>query len=126
MHIPLYYALLRLFRGLRFGWKDPEFKALLVFVAVLLLTGTVFYSEVEHWRLLDSFYFSVTTLATVGFGDFAPKTDLGKIFTVIYIIIGVGTLLSFVTLLSEHSQKDDPLQNFIEEHQNKNPKSHES
>ena len=37
------------------------------------------------------------TLATVGYGDFTPKTDAGKLFTVVYVLIGVGILLSFVT-----------------------------
>lgn len=39
----------------------------------------------------------VVTLATVGYGDFTPKTDAGKLFTVLYVLIGVGILLSFVT-----------------------------
>jgi voltage-gated potassium channel len=109
MHIPFYITLMRLLGGLRNGWRDPEFRALLIFVLILLLTGTVFYSQVEHWSLLDSLYFSITTLTTVGFGDLAPKTDVGKIFTIIYIIIGVGTILSFVTLLAQHSRESDPI-----------------
>ena len=43
----------------------------------------------EDLRLLDSFYFSVVTLATVGYGDFTPQTDAGKLFTAVYVLVGI-------------------------------------
>lgn len=39
---------------------------------------------------IDSFYFSFVTLATIGYGDLYPVTVLGKLFTVIYSILGLG------------------------------------
>ena len=69
----------------------------------ILATGTWFYARVEHWRLLDALYFSVTTLTTVGLGDLYPRTDAGKIFTIFYIFIGLGVLSGFVILLGERS-----------------------
>lgn len=82
--------------------KDPKFRSLLYLAVLTLAVGTIFYHKVEGWRWLDSFYFSVITLATVGYGDFAPKTDLGKIFTVIYIFTGLGILLGFVNPIGEY------------------------
>ena len=38
---------------------------------------------------LTSFYFTVETITTVGYGDFGPKTELEKVFCVITMIIGV-------------------------------------
>lgn len=99
---------LRLFRGIKKGYKDPEFRALFFLVMILLVSGTVFYSQIEHWNYLDSLYFSVTTLATVGYGDFHPKTDIGKIFTMIHIFVGVGTLLGFVDVIARHTKPKDP------------------
>jgi len=61
-----------------------------------LAIGTVFYHSVEGWRWLDSLYFCVITLATIGYGDFVPTTDLGKAFTIIYVFIGIGILISFI------------------------------
>lgn len=109
--ISFFGTLIRFLRGLWYGFKDPEFKGLLFFVIILLLSGTIFYSQVEQWRALDALYFSVTTLTTIGFGDFTPKTDIGKIFTIFYIFIGIGTLLGFINLIAHHTQQNDPLTN---------------
>jgi Ion channel len=46
--------------------RDPDFRSLVVLVFFTLLTGTIFYSVQEGWSLIDAFYFSVTTLASVG------------------------------------------------------------
>jgi hypothetical protein len=39
---------------------------------------------------IDALYFSVTTVSTVGLGDLSPQTDIGKLFTVVYIFVGVA------------------------------------
>ncbi len=91
-----------LFRALRTLLKDPKFRSLLYLLTLTLITGTLFYHSVEGWSLLDSFYFSVITLATVGYGDFTPQTDIGKIFTVMYIFLGLGILVGFVTPIGEY------------------------
>lgn len=72
---------------------DPGFRAAFSLLVALLTAGTLFYALVEGWSLLDSLYFSVIAIATVGFGDFAPQTDLGKAFTIVYVLIGVGLLV---------------------------------
>src|SRR5512145_2312069 len=89
-------------KALRTLLKDPKFRSLLYLTTLTLFTGTLFYHSVEGWRLLDAFYFSVITLATVGYGDFTPQTDLGKIFTVMYIFLGLGILVGFVTPIGEY------------------------
>ena len=63
----------------------------------LLATGTVFYSLVEGWDPLDALYFSVISLATVGYGDLTPHTPLGKVFTIFFVLAGVGVLVVFVS-----------------------------
>ncbi len=67
-----------------------------------ILAGMEFYHAVEKWSYLDSAYFSVTTLTTVGYGDFSPHTDIGKIFTMGYILLGVGLILGFVDVVALH------------------------
>ena len=73
--------------------RHPELRALLVLYFVLLVLGTVFYARFEGWSLLDSMYFCVVTLATVGFGDLAPRTPIGRGFTIIYVMIGTGVFV---------------------------------
>jgi voltage-gated potassium channel Kch len=76
---------------------DDAFRATLVLLVGLLLAGTLIYPVLEGWSMVDSLYFSVVTLATVGYGDIHPVTDLGKLFTVLYILAGVGVLVVFAS-----------------------------
>ena len=99
--IAVYLFLSSLLRILRHGFKDPEFRGLFYSVFVLLIIGTIFYNRVEGWSLLDSFYFTVVALTTVGFGDFSPETTVGKLFTVVYLIIGLGLISSFIIQLAQ-------------------------
>jgi voltage-gated potassium channel len=55
--------------------------------------------------LLDSPYFSVITLTTVGYGDFYPSTTAGNIFTMCYIFIRKGIILGFVNAVAERSME---------------------
>jgi voltage-gated potassium channel Kch len=52
---------------------------------------------------VDAFYFSVTTLTTVGLGDLSPKTTVGKLFTVVYIFAGIGIILAFIDTVAKES-----------------------
>lgn len=81
--------------------KDPVFQFLALITSGVLGIGSVFYHFVEGWSWLDSLYFCVITLATVGYGDFSPQTPLGKIFTMVYIFIGIGLLVAVFARLAE-------------------------
>ena len=82
-------------------FTDEKGRALLGWVAILLVTGTIFYSLVEGWSPGDSSYFSVVTLTTVGYGDFTPDTTAGKLFTVVYIFFGLSIIAVFAKSLAE-------------------------
>ena len=73
---------------------------------IVLGIGTAFYSNVEGWSSFDALYFSVITFTTVGYGDFSPHTVLGKAFTIIYIILGVGNLLGFIQTIASRSHEE--------------------
>ena len=69
-------------------------------IIILIVMGTLSYHELEGWSYIDCFYFSVVTLATVGYGDFAPSTEFSRLFTAIYLIIGIGVTLSSLTIIA--------------------------
>jgi len=73
------------------------FRILLVALVFMLSLGTVVYHIVEKFPWLDAYYFSVVTLATVGYGDYTPHTPFGKLFTTFYIFSGVGILTTFIS-----------------------------
>lgn len=100
---PFAAILVRFVRAVGSSWRDPEFRGLFGLVVVTLASGTLFYWQVERWSILDSLYFSVITLTTVGYGDLAPSTSAGKVFTMLDIFVGIGIILGFVNAVAERS-----------------------
>jgi voltage-gated potassium channel len=76
-----------------------NFQLIALAATVVLAVGVVFYHVVEKFRWIDSLYFSVVTLTTVGYGDFTPKTDIGKLFTIFYLLIGIAIIASLLNTL---------------------------
>ncbi len=69
-----------------------------VFTLVILIGfGTWAFRLLESWSWAESFYFSVATLTTVGYGDIHPTTDASRVFTAIYILVGVGIVIAALT-----------------------------
>ena len=101
--LSLLYTLYRFGRGLWGALKDPEFEALFTLVVIVLALGTTFYHLEEGWSWLDSLYFSVITLTTVGYGDMTVQTAGGKIFTIVYLFFGIGILLAFINAVAHHA-----------------------
>lgn len=61
-------------------------------IVTIILCGTLGYSFLEGWDFFDSFYMTIITLTTVGFGEVHPLSRIGRLFTVVLIIGGVGTV----------------------------------
>lgn len=68
--------------------------------AVAVVGGAFAYSYVEGWNVLDSFYFVIVTMTTIGYGDFVPHTVAGKIFTMFFALFGVGIALYILSTIS--------------------------
>ena len=96
------------------GLRDPEFRALLLAVVGLLGSGTWVYHRFEGWSVLDSLYFSVITLTTVGYGDLSPTRPGTKIFTMVFIIVGIGILLAFINMVAKHALEAGSLRERIQ------------
>ena len=116
LRIGRFVRIVRVFRLIRSGKVFYEYinknKSYSTLQVILMLTGllillssiSVFTIEnpvnPEFGSLLDSFWWSVVTLSTVGYGDVVPITPEGKVFSVMLIGMGIvliGTLTGFLT-----------------------------
>jgi len=73
----------------------------LVALVVIVALGTFGFMIIEGLPLLDAFYFSIVTIATVGYGDVHATTPAGKGLTILLIVLGVGTFLGVVANATE-------------------------
>ncbi len=90
------------YSSLRGIWSDPASRGILITALVLLVAGTIIFMFVEGFSPIDSFYFCFITLSTIGYGDFSPTTDLGKILTVMYGIVGLGIIAALVSAIAAY------------------------
>jgi len=91
-----------LFRTFISFLKDDDYRDLLFTTSIIIALGGTMYHYLEGWSWIDSIYFSIITLTTIGYGDFSPQTDAGKLFTIFYILIGIGIILSFINTVYNH------------------------
>ncbi len=93
-------------RAIRKGLADPEFRSLCILVGIVIGSGTLFYHFVEGMGWIDALYFCVITLTTVGYGDLSPQTPIGKLFTVVYIFVGLGLLAAFIGYVAQNAREN--------------------
>lgn len=82
------------------GALSASRRKIMVFLTVVLMVvmvmGTIMYvtegPENGYTSIPVSIYWAITTMTTVGFGDIAPKTDLGRFISSIMMLMGWGTL----------------------------------
>jgi len=111
--ISLLLILKRFLRVVRLGWSDLAFRGLSVVLSFWLALGTIIYSLNEGWGMIDSFYFCVMTLTTIGYGDFNPSSEAMRLYTVLYAVLGIGFFVAFnakivsVAFESRHDETTD-------------------
>ncbi|MGB7341045.1 MAG: NAD-binding protein [Phototrophicaceae bacterium] len=79
--------------------QDPvrRLQASLMLLVILNVIGTVMYMLIEGWTFVDSFYMTVITIGTVGFGEVQVLSPAGRVFTIILIYLGIGTATTALT-----------------------------
>ena len=84
--------------------REFKISILFLFLTILffLLTGTLIFSWMEGWSLIDSFYFVTMTATTVGYGDFTPTHALSKIITIIYSMSIIPIVLYTFSVVAKY------------------------
>ena len=52
--------------------------------------------------MITAFYWAVITMATTGYGDVTPKTEVGRIVAMVASVAGISTFTALVSLLAEN------------------------
>ncbi len=91
-------------RSLAHQLRHPKHQAFVLLLTVVIAAGVVFYSVVEGWSIIDSFYFTVIALSTIGFGDLHPTSEGSRLFTAFYAIIGVGIIGAAIHLVVSNAR----------------------
>ena len=76
-----------------------------VTAGLYIVIGASIYQKLENLSVLDSYYYVVVTLSTIGYGDIAPKTSAGKLFTIFFIVFGIAIFSSLISNIVSRSQK---------------------
>lgn len=73
----------------------------ILILLLLISAGTAGYMVLEGWNFLDSIYMTIITLGTIGYREIHDLTDIGKIFTMVLIVVGVSVLGYIVGTLAQ-------------------------
>ena len=104
----------RVLPALRYAMREEEFGPIAGAAVLLVVIGTLTYTLSQDWQVVDSFYFSVSTLTTTSVSDPDLVLEDGwlKVFTVLYQVIGIGILvevlrrlgIAFITVRAEEKR----------------------
>ena len=120
--ISLLLSFARLLRDIWHGAKqDAEFQVLIYVLSMLLVGSSFFYWRIEGWSVIDSVYFSIMTMSTIGYGDFVPTTTLSKLFTIVFAIMSIGIFVAVVSklvniILKQKKDRAVKLKNYAADH----------
>lgn len=84
--------------------KDELSRALISFLFLfsLLFVGASIVMHLEGWNFATALYFCSYVMTTVGYGDIAPKTQSGKIFTIFYLLFNVSFVSIYMGSLARY------------------------
>ena len=83
--------------------KRKLYYAILLLFTVYVISIQVFH-YIEAWSWVDSIYFTTATITTVGYGDITPKTEVGRLFTIPLMLIGIAVGLYAIYAIQEYGK----------------------
>ncbi|MDY7024009.1 MAG: ion channel [Cyanobacteriota bacterium] len=102
---------LRIQRVWNFLQQENFGQIVLIIIIIITLSTVGLYLAEPDVSLLDSLWWTIVTLTTVGYGDITPVTTLGRFIAVVDMIVGIGILAVFSAMLAsilvDQKIKDD-------------------
>ena len=72
-----------------------------VILTLILLLGTAGYMLIEGWAFFDALYMTVITITTVGYREVGQISEAGRVFTILVIFLGMGTIAYILGLAAQ-------------------------
>ena len=76
-----------------------------ILISILFIYGIIGSHYIMGLNLIDSIYYSVITMATVGYGDYVPLTGIEKIFATTLALSGVAVLAYVFNIMLTNFQE---------------------
>ena len=80
---------------------DRRTRPVMIYAALVVALGAILFHWLEGWSWIDSFYFVIITLTTIGYGDLTPTTNATKLITIFYGLNGIMLLLLIFDLIRQ-------------------------
>jgi voltage-gated potassium channel len=92
---------------------EKKLRLALILLAIIPLAGTCGYMLVEDWSAFDALYMTMITVTTIGYGETHPLSMGGRMFTILFILFGVGIAAYSLTILVESLLRPELITNSI-------------
>lgn len=84
-------------RRIRHGIRN-----LIIAIFALIIVSALFYHSAEGWSWLDSIFFTILTITTVGHNNVAALSPASKVYTSLIAFIGIAMVLTLFGIISSH------------------------
>ncbi|QBO35609.1 ion transporter [Periweissella cryptocerci] len=106
-------------------WKAFLYKTGFIYVvyvtSTLIVVSGIGFAAIEHDTLINAFWWAISTVTTVGYGDVVPHTPVGKMIGVVLMFMGIGLISSLTSAVTnffvseEEDDRFDQIQNQLDE-----------
>ncbi len=77
--------------------RRRQFRAAAILILIVMPIGIAGYMEIEGYSFLDAVWLTIITLTTIGYGDINANTNIGKLFTIGLVLVGLSALTFFLS-----------------------------
>ena len=82
--------------------RERRIEKTLLLLLLVVTFGVIGFITIEGWSFLDALYMTVITLSTVGYRELYPLSPYGKVFIIVFIVLGVGVFYYIIVTTAEY------------------------